>query len=149
MQKVRTALDVLAARSASVHPLASERFETDGIDIFVRELGQLVNLSKPAQQLMREVFEAHVQRIERDGSSLPKRLFPFITNDLHDRKSVMIDPRIAFGRRVLSGTGIPTEVIASRFLAGDSVGELVDDYGIDAGAVQDALRCELHHLRAA
>ena len=64
------------------------------------------------------------------------RLFPLIRAD---RRTVVVDPRISFGRPVLVGTGIPVEAIADRFKAGDSIGHLARDYGVSADLVEDAL----------
>ena len=50
--------------------------------------------------------------------------------------------RIAFGRLVIAGTGIPTAVLAERFAAGDLSDELAADYGIERRVVEEAVRCE-------
>ncbi len=54
----------------------------------------------------------------------------------------MFDPRIAFGRLVVAGTGIPTAVLADRFDAGDLSDDLAKDYGLDRRVVEEAVRCE-------
>jgi uncharacterized protein (DUF433 family) len=55
----------------------------------------------------------------------------------------LIDPYIAFGRPVLTGTGIPTAVIADRYKAGESIDELANDYEQDRFRIEEAIRCEL------
>ncbi len=55
---------------------------------------------------------------------------------------VVIDPEIAFGRPALSQSGVPTDVIAERFRAGESIGELSQDYGRPVFEIEEALRCE-------
>jgi uncharacterized protein (DUF433 family) len=55
----------------------------------------------------------------------------------------MIDPEIGFGRPVLSGTGIPTLVVADRYKAGESISELVRDYDRPQEEIEEAIRCEL------
>jgi uncharacterized protein (DUF433 family) len=138
MPNVRIALQNLVGR----HPLASHRLETDGVDLFVRTFGELVNLSKPNQQFMIEVMSAYLRRIgwEDDKAAV---LFPFPTaNVLDARKSVMIDPRISFGRLVITGTGIATELVVERFRAGESIDELAKDYRRDRLEIEDVLRFE-------
>ncbi len=44
---------------------------------------------------------------------------------------------------VIAGTGVPTEVIAERLIAGDSLVHLAEDYGLTAEQVEAALRWEL------
>ena len=140
MPKVRLALQNLDLGSA--HPLADARFQTDGVDLFVRSLGELVNLSQPNQRVMREVIEAHLHRVVWDSDDLPMELFPFTTASLSDRRSVAINPRVAFGRLVIANTGIPTLTIAQRYIDGESVEELAEDYGRGRLEIEDALRCE-------
>jgi uncharacterized protein (DUF433 family) len=56
---------------------------------------------------------------------------------------VVIDPELSFGRPVIAGTGLATEVIADRYKAGESIQELAEDYGRPAEEVEEAIRCEL------
>ena len=55
---------------------------------------------------------------------------------------VVIDPALKFGRPCLVGTGVPTSMLAERFKAGDTIRHLAQDYGIDEGQVEEALRYE-------
>jgi len=142
--KVRRALNYLQRKFGSDHPLANLDFQTDGIDLFVEEYGRLVNASDEGQIAMRELLEAHLRRIERNpASGVPIRLYPFTRARTGDEPlSVAIDPTIAFGRPVLIGTGIPTEVVADRFNAGESIDELAEDYGRTRGEIEEAIRFE-------
>lgn len=144
MQQVRPALLYLEEELGVSHPLAHQEILTDGVHLFVERYGKLVNLSRSGQLAMREMLEAHLQRIEHDAQGLALRLFPFSRGDsLHAPRIVVVDPRIAFGRPVIAGTSVRTEVIASRLKAGESIRDLVDDYGIEAERVEEAIRYEL------
>jgi hypothetical protein len=46
LQKVRKALQFLRERFPSPHPLADQRFMTDGLDLFISRYGQLINISQ-------------------------------------------------------------------------------------------------------
>ena len=46
MRKVRTAVRHLADHFASAHPLIDQEMLTDGTDLFLDRLGELVNLSR-------------------------------------------------------------------------------------------------------
>ena len=48
----------------------------------VERLGQLINASKEGQTAMREILQAHLRRIERDGKGLPIKLFLFTRRDV-------------------------------------------------------------------
>lgn len=144
LQGVRRALDYLEDRFPAKHPLAEESFATDGANLFVERYGELVNVSAGGQMALREVLDAHLRRIERDDAGLPVRLFPYIRRTaLDEPRRIAIDPRVQFGRPVLAGTGIPTEVIAERFKAGESLDDLARDYGRTPDEIQEAVRAEL------
>lgn len=144
LEKVRRALDYLRRQFPSRHPLADQRFETDGLDLFIQKYGKLINISADGQLAMRTLLEAHLRRIERDETGLAVRLFPFTRKrQLDEPKVVVIDPYVSFGRPVLVGTGIATAVIAERYKAGESVDQLAEDYDRARLEIEEAIRCEL------
>lgn len=149
--KVRLALEYLGTQFPSPHPLADHQFLTDGIDLFVEKLEQLVNVSRGGQITFKEVIQSYLRRIDRDLDEKPLRLYPFVKPRPKDDepKSIMIDPLVSFGRPVLVGTGVPTEVIAGRFYSGDSLETLAHDYGIKEAQIEEALRYEAPSRKAA
>jgi uncharacterized protein (DUF433 family) len=88
------------------------------------------------------------ERVERDPHGLAQRLFPW-SRQPDEPTEVEIDPRRAFGRLIIAGTGVPTEVIAERLRAGDSVSHLAEDYRLEVRQVEAALRWELGRALAA
>ena len=151
LPKVRKALDYVIEHLDVVRPLANVRFETDGVDLFVRQLNTLVNVSHHGQIAMEGVLQAHLKRIERDPAGVPIKLFPFTrTQAATDApRPIEMDPRIAFGRPVLRGKGVPTAVLADRFKAGDRLQELAEDYETSTDEIEEAIRCELDRRAAA
>lgn len=142
--KIRQALGYLRQHFPSRHPLADQKFETDGLDLFIQRYGQLINISQAGQLAMRSLLAAHLQRIERDPQGIAIRLYPFTRKRLPDEpRLVVIDPYVSFGRPALTSSGIATAVIAERYKAGESVDELADDYGRERLEIEEALRCEL------
>lgn len=145
LREVRSALDYVGREFGSNHPLADHEFQTDGIHLFVEKYGRLVNASEEGQIAMRELLQAHLRRVDRNPSGVPIRLYPFTRfRSTDEPRSVAIDPMVAFGRPVLIGTGIPTEVVADRFNAGESIDELAADYGRTRGEIEEAIRFERH-----
>ncbi|MBI2349965.1 MAG: hypothetical protein HYV00_00505, partial [Deltaproteobacteria bacterium] len=113
--RVRKAMEYLKTKLASKHPLAEQKFATDGVDLFVEVFGQLVNISQEGQLAIKELIEAYLQRVERDSIGAPIRLYPFTRERKPDEpKIIVIDPSVSFGRPVLVGTGIATTIIAQR-----------------------------------
>jgi uncharacterized protein (DUF433 family) len=149
LQKVRKAIMYLSQHLGSRHPLAEQRFETDGVDLFIRQYGQLVNISQSGQLAMRKILEAYLRRVEWDEAGVVARLYPFTRKrKLDEPRAIVIDPRVSFGRPVLAGSGIPTAVIAERYKAGESMDELADDYGRKRLEIEEAIRCELDERAA-
>lgn len=143
MPRVRTAIRQLERRFESRHPLVDQEMLTDGTDLFVEQLGTLVNVSQDGQLAIREMLEAHLKRIERDSRGLAIRLYPFTrAGGLDAPRFVVIDPRMAFGRPVIAGTRIPTSDVFERFKAGDSLDTLVSEYGRQTDEIQEAIRYE-------
>ena len=149
LHKVRIAIDFIKEELKSDHPLAYHKLETDGLDLFVEEYGQLINVSRAGQLVLRNLLQAHLRRIDRDSAGYALRLYPFTRKRLgqqliEEPKAIVIDPRISFGRPVLAGTGIPTAIIAERYKAGEAIGALADDYGRPTLEIEEAIRCELY-----
>jgi len=92
----------------------------------------------------RELLEAYLQCIERDSRGGPVKLYlPVLKTSTVERGVVAIDPRIRFGRPVLDGTGIRTEIIVDRFRAGEPIDSLVSDYGRSREEIEAVVRSEL------
>lgn len=142
--RVRGAVEYIERHLDSRHPLAEQRFVTDGADLFVEQFGKLVNISREGQLAIKELIQTYLRRIERDSAGFPIRLYPFTRERKPDEpKTIVIDPYISFGRPVLAGTGIATTIIAQRYKAGESIEELAEDYGRPTSDIQEAIRCEL------
>ncbi|MFY9345774.1 MAG: DUF433 domain-containing protein [Planctomycetota bacterium] len=147
LQKLRKVVVGLAKRYPNErHPLATRKFWTDGKSVFTEEIGKLVSLDQPGQLALPRVVECYAARVQWDGSA-PRRLFPFTTRPEMERlepepRSVVIDPRVAFGRPVVAGTRITTRALYERFEAGESMAALATDYDIEQRQVEDAIRCE-------
>lgn len=158
-QKLRGLIRYLEETFKNPHPLLTARMLTDGVSVFVERAGELINATKSGQLAMRELLEAHLQRIDQDVDGLAIRLFPFVRHDPQTARSpgmlpaepkiISLDPRVRFGRAVIVGTSIPTEEVAERFRAGDTCRQLADEYGRPPQEIEEAIRCELTLDRAA
>jgi len=145
LSKVRDSISYLRTQLGTDRPLIDKQFKTNGVDLFVEHASHLLNVSKQGQEALRGDFALALARIERDRSGMPIRLFPFsrsTTPDAKQPKSIVIDPRLSFGRPVLSDVAVPTEVIVGRFRAGDTLVEMAKDYGVDEEEIEEALRFE-------
>jgi uncharacterized protein (DUF433 family) len=148
LYKVRRALEYLQKHFDSKHPLADQKFETDGLNLFITKSGQFINVSQNGQLAIKGVVEAYLRRIERDKSGFALRLYPFVRPHLagqtqDEPRLIVMDPFVSFGKPVLVGTGIPTALIAERYKRGESIDELAGDYGRKRLEIEEAIRCEL------
>lgn len=145
LQEVRKAIEFMRKRLDVNHPLAHQQMLTDGKSLFVEKYGNLVSVSKAGQMELEKLVETYVRRIEHDrtsGSAI--RLFPFTSKTIENApRSIVIDPRIQFGRPCLAGTGIPTAEIADRCRAGESIASIAADFERTPLDVEEALRFEL------
>ncbi|EDX84765.1 conserved hypothetical protein [Synechococcus sp. PCC 7335] len=150
LDKVRTALDYVEQKFGLPHPLARAQFQTDGVDLFVESVGQLINASRDGQLAMKKTLQQFLQRIEWDEEGHPQRLFPLIQLQQADEPRVLeINPRLSFGRPVVVNTGIPANMIIDRFRAGESLESLADDYDLSRQQLEEILRFEMVLSKAA
>jgi uncharacterized protein (DUF433 family) len=150
LQRLRKILDALSRQTHSRDPLFELPLLTDGAEIFVQTYEGMVNASHPGQMALAPILEAYLQRLDFDSKSGVARLFPFIRRQesqtpealLREPKVVVIDPRISFGKPILVGTNIRTSIIAERYMAGESVTALAEDYHRPPLEIEEAIRCE-------
>jgi len=143
LQQLRRDLQTLRELHPDVrHPLADLDLATFARSIFVESAEDVVNVSRGGQLGIHAVLAGVLQRVEK-GPTGALRLYPLTRADVaKSPRLVVIDPRIAFGRPVIAGTGIPTAVIHERWKAGDSVVALAEDYDRTSEEIEEALRYE-------
>ena len=152
MGRIRKALAYLASCLQTPRPLLDASMETDGVNIFVTRYSELINVSQEGQLAMRALLEAYLIRLERDVHGLPIRFFPFLVRPqvtgqpqpprFAEARPVTIDPRVMFGRPVISGSRIPTAEVFGRFRAGDTIAEIAHDYERPAEDIETAIQWE-------
>lgn len=152
LPKVRRSLAFVSDRLGIERPLSAVEFQTNGVDLFLEQLGGLLNVSKAGQVEMHALMKAYLRRIKRDPLGVPIKLYPFTRKDITPVGdapiAVEMDPRIAFGRPVLAGTAVPTAVLADRFKAGETLGDLASDYDTSTEKIEEAIRCEFDRQAA-
>jgi len=145
MPAVRKALAYVQQKLGVDRPFASNGLLTNGVDLFVEQAGQLLNVSAAGQQAMREDFERALKRIEYGDNGSPVLLFPFTRTQptsADEPRTVLVDPRRSFGRPVVAGAYVRTQVIEERFRAGDRIADMAQDYEVSAADIEEALRFE-------
>jgi len=140
--RVRKALANLAKYVQHKHPLVEQAFQTNRRDLFIKHLGQTVNLSNDQQILMPGVLEFYLERVECDPRGV-RQLYPFVMQARpSEPKLILMNPAVGFGKPVIAGTGISTAVVASRFNARESIDDLASEYGVTPKQIEEAVRWE-------
>jgi uncharacterized protein (DUF433 family) len=147
LPKIRRAVMQLNKTSEFRHPLIERPLYTNRIDVLIKEIDKLVNLSRGGQLAIPEIVEVHLERIEYDKGIF--KFYPFVRErSAAEPKFIVINPALGFGKPVISGTGISTAVIASRFNARESVPDLAKEYGLEEKQIEEAIRWETRAVAA-
>jgi len=144
LPNVRRALQYVEEKLRTSRPLVNQQFRTDGVDLFIDSLGELVNASEGGQRAFREAFEAHLSRVVYDKTKIARRLFLFTrAGHVQDQpRYIVVDPTISFGRPIIDGSGVPTSAVYERYMAGDEPENLALDYRRTLPEIYEAIRCE-------
>src|SRR5271165_1031260 len=140
LSAVRTALDYAGQKLDVTDLLASKDLYAHPGELFLERYGQLINLNRAGQLGIKAVLQGLLQRIQWD-KGLAVRFFPPLPSR-PEAKSVMLDPRVSFGRPVLTRSGVSTSVIVDRINAGEEAADLAKDYGATGEEIMDALAYE-------
>jgi len=123
------------------HPFRTNRFVTDGREIFVelhRETGEpsLLDIVR-RQQVFAQIIKAFLKELEFAADSGLVRWWP-----LGEKRFVVLDPTRNFGRPIVDRHGVPTEVLANAVEAAGSVAEVAHWYEVPEQEIQDAVAFE-------
>lgn len=145
MARVRTALEFLADNSSVAHPLVeSELAVTPNQRVYMMHDGRRIDISAGGQWPLDSVIRSLLQRVTRGRRGIVT-YFPRVTapkTGSDEYFPIVVDPEVCFGRPTIAGTGIPTDVVADRFLGGDGVKKMAEDYDLAEEQIAAALRFE-------
>ncbi len=143
MQRIRPAVDVLSSGIGVEHALASKRLYTDGAEVLYdyansehdEDLRGLT-VVRTGQRQFAEVVQDYLKRITygEDGWASRVRL-PTYRN-----AQVIVDPHRAFGMPVVLHGGARVEDLVDRFVAGDTLADIAEDFGVPEPEVEDVVR---------
>jgi uncharacterized protein (DUF433 family) len=143
MQRIRPAVEVLSSAIGVDHALASRRLYTDGAEVLYdyaegerdEELRGLTVL-RTGQRQFAEVVRDYLKRITYgdDGWAARVRL------PAYRQAEVVVDPRRAFGMPLVVHGSARAEDLVDRFVAGDTLADIAEDFGVPAPEVEDVVR---------
>jgi uncharacterized protein (DUF433 family) len=151
MQRIRPAVEVLSSSIGVEHALASKRLYTDGAEVLHdyvtserdvdeqdEELGGLT-VVRTGQRQFAEVVRDYLKRITYgdDGWASQLRL------PVYQHAEVIVNPRRAFGMPLVVRGGARVEDLVDRFVAGDTLADIADDFGVSGPELEDVVRVAL------
>src|SRR5262249_28332752 len=98
--------------------------------------GEMIDI-KRRQRVFSQIIAPSLRDLEFDADVVA-RWFPLGIS----RKSVVLDPARSFGRPILSGYGVPTEVLADAVEVEESAERVARSYEVPVSAVRDAIAFE-------
>ena len=143
MQRIRPAVKILADNIGVEHALASRRLYTDGAEVlydyaYSHEDEGLLELTvvRTGQKQFSELVREYLRQITYadDGWATRLRL------PAYKHAKVVVDPKQAFGLPLVVHGGARVEDLVDRFVAGDSLADIADDFGVPAEEVEDVIR---------
>jgi uncharacterized protein (DUF433 family) len=143
LQRIRPALERLDMELGVRHALASERLTIDGAEVLYdygavldpAGIGNLVTV-RSGQRVFAPVVGEHLRRIRFGSDHWAER----VELPGYAVARVIVDLAVARGRPVLEPARIPVEDVLHRWIAGDSLGELAGDFGLDGAELEDVIR---------
>jgi uncharacterized protein (DUF433 family) len=125
----------------NAHPFCTNRFVTDGRDIFVelhKETGEssLIEIAR-SQHVFAQITRPFLKELEFTGGDVLLRWRPRTTKGL-----VVLDPTRNFGRPIVTNHGVPTEVLARATGACGSIQEVSRWYEVPEAEIEDAVEFE-------
>jgi len=143
LQRIRPAVEILEAEIGLEHALASQRLHTDGAEVLYdyatkRDEGDLLDLVvvRTRQGQFSEVVKDYLRRITYGSDGWASR----VVLPTYGAAEVVVNPDVAFGLPVVTHGGARVEDLVDRFLAGDSVAAIADDFDVPASEVEDVIR---------
>jgi len=146
--EIRKGIDYVEKGFGIQRFLLSDQLRVRLGNLLVEQDGRYYNVGKSGQIEIPEVVEAYLKRSEY-RNRFPVGLYP-VTRPGHPEgpRRIIILPDVGFGKPVTEKKHISAAVIASRFGAGESVGELAEDYELEAEDIEEAIRTESAPLAA-
>ena len=152
MQRIRPAVDVLASRIGVEHALASKRLYTDGAEVLYdyasrRDEEDLLELTvvRTGQHQFSELVRDYLKRITYGDDGWPTR----VRLPIYEQAEVIVDTRRAFGLPLVVHGGARVEDLVDRFVAGDTLADIAEDFGVPEEEVEDVIRVATRAAAAA
>jgi len=146
LKTIRSCLEYARECVNDGHPFSTRRFQTDGRTIFLDSLhrsgvSELLDLRR-RQYVLKQIIERTFKDLDIESDAVT-RWRPF-----GGKKSIVIDPRRAFGQPIAAVAGVPTVTLADAVEAEGNVTRVAYLFRVSPGVVKDAVQFQKALLTA-
>jgi len=146
LKTIRSCLEFARECVNDGHPFSTRRFQTDGRTIFLDSLhrsgvSELLDLRR-RQYVLKQIIERTFKDLDIESDAVT-RWRPF-----GGKKSIVIDPRRAFGQPIAAVAGVPTVTLADAVEAEGNVTRVAYLFRVSPGVVKDAVQFQKALLTA-
>ncbi len=138
LKHFRAAMDYLRTIDGDLHFLGHRDFFHDKKHLFVNLQDRLVSLSERGQTVDPDILKEGLRQLRYGVDGYAGQFFP--TRDHERQESIVLDPTVNFGRPCLARLAVGADAINARFVAGERLKDLAEDYGATFEEVEEAIR---------
>jgi uncharacterized protein (DUF433 family) len=114
-----------------------------GPDIFIEHIEAApIAATRSGQLALAGFLDELLVRVRADDHGVPTDIFPRLAES-SEPCPIRISPVVSFGSPTIRDTGIRTSTVASRYDAGEDIGDIARDYGISQELIADAIRFQV------
>ncbi|BBK30609.1 hypothetical protein EDC65_1953 [Stella humosa] len=140
-QRVRLVIERAREWLGDEHPLATNRFKTDGRTIFMEVVedsgdARLIDLARN-QWTMRDIVAPFMKQVDFGDGGVPLRWWPAGRSG-----GVFLDPSHSFGQPIEADSHVPAAILAAASLAEGSVEAAARAWGVKVSSVRRAVAFE-------
>lgn len=142
--RIRAAIEVARDVYGYDHPLSTDRFKTDGKDIFLRVINDISDGSEQEkllntfhrQYMFAHIIERSLKGVEFDESGAPSLWWP-----VGHRERIIVDPARSFGQPIDQVSSVPTSVLAAAGRA-EGAGPAARAFDVPLTSIKRAMKFE-------
>jgi uncharacterized protein (DUF433 family) len=137
-RNIKAAREHLKRLKGGMAFLACKDFCVDSRQLYLELDGRLISLSERGQVVDREIISKGLKQLSYGSDGYASEFFPSIDGKAQD--SVMLSPTQNFGRLCIAKSGVSADIIAVRFVHGEKISDIAEDYAVSPDEVEEAIR---------
>jgi len=142
--RLKKLLREAAALRGVDHPLARQKYLIDGAKVWMPAAEGLVDLGTAGQLGLPAVVRKVARALDFDVEGIAERWYPQGRLAGTERRPVVVDPRVSFGRPTLRGTRVNTEILYDMWESEGKDAEVVASlYNLPVADVEEAVAFEV------